>query len=179
MNKLLQGATATFFVVILSGSVLAEESKRFKLNGKMKAMGIEKIYDDDTLTPKQIVTCLESSEKLEAFSTDLHARVETFPAKLSKISALSDQIESEQTYLDKNPTKEINDDAKMTQRNKRVAEFNAMVSKYNQITEAYSKEAGNYTADNTSFTLERAFFKEACAGKQYFAEDMNAVTSGK
>jgi len=179
VNKRSIIAAVSFSVLILSSAATADENKQFQLKGPVKAIGVEKIYDDITLTVDQIKTCLVSADKLEEMSAGLTGRLATFPDKLSKISALSGKLQSAQAYLDKNPTTEVNDDAKMSARNEKVADYNKMVTDYNQITEAYSNETGNYTADNTTYALERAYFKETCEGKHFYAEDMNVVTSAK
>lgn len=172
-------AAVTFSALAFASFAGADDKKPALLDGQVKAIGVEKIYDAVTLTPDQIRSCLASSKNLDEMSTDLHARAATFPAQLSKISALSGEIDATKIYLDKNPTKEVNDDAKMAERNGKVADYNKMIAEYNQVTEAYGKVTGKYTADNTTYVLERAYFKETCAGKHYYAEDMNAVTSSQ
>jgi len=165
---------ALFGVVLTTGysTALAEQ---FNLNGPAKISTSAKSYGPDTLTPDQIRSCLSTGEQLEFQNKILTSQSKGFEKKRAAIDALETKIEASQAYLDKHTTKEVNDDAGIAARNRKIEDHNALITDYNNRITAYEKQAAGYAATNERYTEQRKAFYEQCSDKQYYVEDLKAV----
>lgn len=153
----------------------AAELKEHSLRGFPKDLSLGKTYDENTLSPAQLKNCLQMSRKLDLLSNILNSQSEGFASKLAELNELSNNIDESQAYLDQNPTKEVNDDAAMAQRNARVRAHNELVDLYNTKTAAYEKETQGYRDNTTRYEEMRSEFTENCATKNYYSDDMDAA----
>jgi hypothetical protein len=156
-------------------SVFAAELKEHTLRGFPKDLSMGKTYDDNTLTPPQIKSCLQTSRKLDLLSNILNSQSSGFNTAVAELNTLAEQVEASQAYLDSNPTKTVNDDAAIAERNDRVRAHNELVDLYNAKTDAYEKETKSYTENNDRYTEMRTAFTDDCARKNFYREDMDAV----
>ncbi len=162
-------ATATVY------PVSAAELNEHSLRGFPKDLSLGKTYDENTLNPNQLKSCLQTSRKLDLLSNILNSQSDGFEATVKELNALAEQIDASQAYLDSNPTKTVNDDAAIADRNERVRAHNELVDLYNAKTESYEKETKSYSENNERYTEMRAAFTDDCARKNFYRDDMDAA----
>lgn len=173
MLKLISFSSAFFMLSVSLSS--AQENAEYKLNGLALDIDGTKSYSEKIMRPEELKTCLDQSDKLTFLNKILNSQSDGFDAKLKKINKLAEEVEKSQAYLDANPTREINDDAKMAARNQKVRLHNDLVNQYNTHLAAYEKETKNYNQNNAKHTELMESFSKNCASKHYYREDLDAI----
>ena len=173
MKLLLKILLASTIAVGLSRPVLGAELREHSLLGIPKSIEGTKVYTDNILNLEQLKSCLQDSRKLDLLSNILDSQSSGFDNRVTALNDLAQEIEKSQAYLDSHPTKEVNDNAGIAERNAKVQAHNAMVNTYNRDTAAYEKETSSYRENIARYSELRDSFAKDCATKQYYLEDMD------
>ena len=173
MKLLLKILLTSTLALGLSRPAIGAELREHSLLGIPKSIEGSKVYNDNILTLEQLKSCLQTSRKLDLLSNILDSQSGSFDNRVTALNDLAEKIEQSQAYLDSHPTKEVNDDEGIAERNAKVQAHNAMVDTYNRDTAAYEKETRSYREKTARYSDLRDNFSEDCATKQYYLEDMD------
>ena len=169
----------TVAAVICALPVAAQTSddfqKLFTLNGPIRAMGVERVYDDFTLTPGQLATCLKDAKQLNLDAAKIDDTYEKLQAERDNIGALGEEIDESEAYLASHPTKEVNDDAAQQKRAELVERHNQLTDEYNRWITQYQKDQEAYADMADQFDIDQERFADKCSQKQYYAEDLKSI----
>ena len=170
-------ASLTALLIALPATAQTSDDfqKLFTLNGPIRAMGVERVYDDFTLTPGQLAACLKDAKQLNLDAAKIDETYEKLQAERDNIGALGEEIDDSGAYLESHPTKEVNDEAAQQKRAELVERHNNLTDEYNRWITQYQKDQETYADMADQFDIDQERFAEKCSQKQYYAEDLKSI----
>ncbi|MBE7636221.1 hypothetical protein GUA87_05155 [Sneathiella sp. P13V-1] len=170
---------AFVFASAVSFPAAAEQGfeELFSLNGPLRAMGVDKVYDDIILRPEELKKCLNLAKKLDKDTKALDVEFARLQTEADNLAALGEEVDISNEYLEKNPTKTFNDDEAIKARAEKVERHNQLTNEYNEWIIKYQKDQEAYADMADQFDNDQQTFIDTCSKKQYYAEDLKALQS--
>jgi len=175
-SKLTIASITALMISMPAGAQTSDDfQKLFTLNGPIQAMGVERVYDDFTLSPGQLAECLKDAKQLNIDAAKIDDTYEKLQAERDNIGALGEEIDTSTAYLEAHPTQEVNDEAAQQKRAELVERHNQLTDEYNRWITQYQQDQVAYADMADQFDIDQEKFADKCSQKQYYAEDLKAI----